>query len=101
MKRLIAFIMIIAILFIFVGCSTTTIQEETSTEDISYRFEFVYREGTDRYKTQYFYYRDIYTDVMYIRLEEHWHTEKAISGFTALLNADGTPMLYDEFMEDK
>lgn len=42
------------------------------------------------------YYRDVYTDVMYCKSRDGNGT-----GLTAMLDADGTPLLYSEWIEMK
>ena len=45
------------------------------------------------------YYRDIYTNVMYVSLRERVSATLRSTGFTPILGADGAPMLYDEWVQ--
>jgi hypothetical protein len=100
MKKLIVFIMIIAMLLIFVGCETTN-TNTTSPEEIentpSERMEYLFVEYVNG--IEFSYYRDIYTDVVYIFTYEGRGYGGA-GGFTPLLDTDGTPILWREIKSE-
>ena len=81
MKKIIVCILTLCLLLILVSCG----KNENS------RFEKVYCDnGYNQGVGGIAYYRDTQTDVMYFNI---WQ------GISPLLNSDGTPMLYEEFME--
>ena len=49
--------------------------------------------------TRFEYYRDIFTDVMYVHFSRSTSDAKCGLSFTPILGADGKPMLYDEWCE--
>lgn len=95
------------------GCTTVTAhaqKDNAATFEVSeYQFEKITTlTGVDMntdaiiINSHYFtYYRCKLTDVMYIAYCESVDTFRFdhITGFTAMMKADGTPMLYDEWIE--
>lgn len=93
MKKIIAIILsVLFICFIFVGCSET--KEEVSPEDKPYRFvvvdDMAEYDNSGTYIHRSVIYADKETGVMYLMLYGSYR-----AGITVLLNADGTPMIYD------
>lgn len=81
MKKIIVCILTLCLLFILVSCG----------KDENSRFEKVYGDsGHNQGMGGIAYYRDTQTDVIYFSIGQ---------GISPLFNSDGTPMLYEEFME--
>lgn len=88
MKKIICVLLIAAMAVIgFTGCTSDIEKIENS------RFESLpYYEDMGGYNILYF--RDTITDIIYIM-----NTDAYQGGICPLYNTDGTPMLYDEFIE--
>lgn len=101
MKKLIALIMIITILFIFVGCEVAQEKPERDVikMDNECRFEYLGIEENPYFDEQFQYWRDTTTDVVYV-FYRYGSGNGRCGGFTPLLNADGTPILWSEIQEE-
>lgn len=92
MKKITAILLICSLLFLG-GCEALPSTSETERNENN-RFEKIKIDEAP-YPNYYFYYwRDTYTNIIYIE-----YNRGSGKGFTPLLNSDGTPMLYEEFME--
>ena len=84
--KIIALILIIASLFIFTGCSDSTVTSDIPL--LNDRIEWIYTDaGWNNGVGGVAYYRDVVTDVVYVRIS---------TDLTPLLHADGTPILWSE-----
>lgn len=88
MKRIVALLLIVPMLIIMVACTNFEPQSETEI-NTNPRFEYVCSEKVEDSGLLINYYRDIITDVVYIRLDSH-------HGFSVMFKADGTPYLWSE-----
>ena len=55
-------------------------------------------DNTYEYYT-YTYFRETNTDIMYVLCEQFVNRHLSTTGFTVMLNTDGTPLLYSEWVE--
>ena len=97
MKKLIVFMMIVATLFIFAGCEVAQKRPENDTikMDNECRFEYLGIQEDPYFNDQFQYWRDTTTDVVYV-FYRYGSGNGRCGGFTPLLNADGTPILWSE-----
>ena len=88
--KIIALILIIASLFILTGCSTNTVTSDTPP--LNDRIERMYTDaGWNNGIGGVVYYRDVVTDVVYVKID---------TDLTPLLDADGTPVLWSEIEKE-
>ena len=95
--KIIAFMMIVATLFMFTSCDVLQDKpdNEVSITNDDCRFEYL---GVQErpYACEYFqYWRDTTTDVVYV-FYRYGSGNGQCGGFTPLINADGTPVLWSE-----
>lgn len=84
--KLIALALIIAAMFMFAGCTSDRIAEDTPS--LNNRFERLYTDtGWNDGIGGVVYYRDMVTDALYFNMGH---------GLSPLLNADGTPVLWSD-----
>lgn len=99
--KIIALILIIVTLFIFAGCETA--QDKPKNEIIKTnndcRFEYLGIEENPYFDEQFQYWRDATTDVVYV-FYRYGSGNGRCGGFTPLINADGTPILWSEIKEN-
>lgn len=101
--KTIALMLIIVSLFIFVGCDadgayTADSAEESIKTILSERMEFLF---VNRCPTaDFYYYRDVYTDVVYV-LAYRSSGYGGGGSFIPLLSTDGTPILWSEIENAK
>ena len=105
--KLIALALLISAMFMFAGCDTsgmanttnptvnTPVQTNPETA-LSDRMEFLCRDYCSY--SEFYYYRDVYTDVVYV-LAYRASGYGSGGSFTPILNADGTPILWSEIKD--
>jgi hypothetical protein len=96
MKKIITILLICSLLFLG-GCETLPSAPETERNENS-RFERIEIDETPYFNYYFYYWRDTYTNIIYIEYHRG-NGNGSRGGFTPLLNSDGTPMLYEEFLE--
>lgn len=85
MKKLGIFLVLLSYIIIITGCKTTTSENKTDNEKMFVTVEYSHGEYSVVYNR--------YTKVMYV-------VSYTNGTFTLLVNSDGSPMLYDEEVEE-
>lgn len=100
--KIIALIMIIAMLFICVGCEVAQDKPDNDIVkmDNECRFEYLEIEEHPYFDECFQYWRDTTTDVVYV-FYRYSSGNGRCGGFTPLINADGTPILWSEMESEK
>ena len=96
MKKIIIILLICSLLFLS-GCETLPSAPDTERNENS-RFELIEIDEAPYFSHSFYYWRDTHTNIIYIEYL-HGAGNGSYGGFTPLFNSDGTPMLYEEFME--
>ena len=101
--KIIVLIMIITTMFIFVGCDSaaqTKPENDVVKIDDTCRFEYLGIMEKPYSGDRFYYWRDTTTDVVYVTYKSG-SGNGAYGGFTPLLNADGTPILWNDIKNEK
>lgn len=93
MKRIVVLLLIMLMLITMVACSNFEPSQPNTEVNTNPRFEYVCSEKAKDSGLLINYYRDMVTDVVYIRLDSN-------HGFSVMFNADGTPYLWSELAEE-
>ena len=90
MKRIVVLLLIVPMLMIMVACTNFESPQSEAEVNTNPRFEYVHSEKVVNNSGLWInYYRDIITDVVYIRLGSN-------HGFSVMFKANGTPYLWSE-----
>lgn len=100
--KIVALTLIIVSLFIFTGCSIVQNKPDNDITKINNecRFEYLGFEENPYFNEQFFYWRDTITDVVYVSYRRG-AGNGSYGGFTPLLDADGTPILWNDIKNIK
>lgn len=89
MKKIIAILLLVVFLTALTACGGAV--ESGTMPQLDERLELMYCSRTKGDGDRLYYYRDITTDVVYV---------KVFNGMAVMMKADGTPYLWSELMEE-